>query len=177
MWETAPGVKIITGSDDETDTRLSLNNQSPVGECNPSQALCTHLHTHARTHFALHTTYNVTHGRMKTNSMCDIDISILLCMYLHTHAHSDDYMCSPDRVHTQTVFYSLALPSLCACTHALLPAGARGGSAVPGDVEGQGQLTKYFLFVKENWHRLIGTSIGWFVWDVCFYGEATTFTQ
>ncbi len=26
------------------------------------------------------------------------------------------------------------------------------------------------LFLRTNWHRLICTSIGWFVWDVAFYG-------
>lgn len=27
-----------------------------------------------------------------------------------------------------------------------------------------------FVFLRTNWHRLIGTSIGWFVWDIAFYG-------
>ena len=26
------------------------------------------------------------------------------------------------------------------------------------------------LFLKTHLHRLVGTSVGWFVWDVAFYG-------
>lgn len=41
-------------------------------------------------------------------------------------------------------------------------------------------MDKIVLMWRDSWHRLIGTAIGWFVWDVAFYGNKlfqTDFTE
>ena len=38
------------------------------------------------------------------------------------------------------------------------------------EVEAQAASSPIPLFFKTQWHRLVGTSVGWAVWDVAFYG-------
>lgn len=35
-------------------------------------------------------------------------------------------------------------------------------------------MRKNWLLVKNYWHRILGTSLSWFVWDFAFYGERAT---
>ena len=42
--------------------------------------------------------------------------------------------------------------------------------ATPGSWRDSKSMQFISLFLRTNWHRLIGASVGWFVWDVAFYG-------
>ena len=48
-----------------------------------------------------------------------------------------------------------------------------GGSTdgLSGQAKAEKKKSHLKTFFRRNWHRLIGTSVGWGVWDVVFYGQ------
>ncbi len=63
------------------------------------------------------------------------------------------------------VFLAHALIQSCACNQA-----KRQRLRKEGVTTGVNWL-KVQKFVAIYWHRLIGTGVGWFVWDFAFYGN------